>query len=80
MIPLFTNIFDFDKDYTERLKMSSDLKVFSYVSCIHGGYWWIGMVTNLKDDEGTSIDFMHPHGPMKSFNWPSRSYKHFNYH
>ena len=74
--PSFTNIFDFDKDFTERLNFLKDLKVFSYVSCIYGGYWWIGMVTNLNDDEGdATIDFVHPHGPIKSFNWPSRSDK-----
>ena len=74
--PSFTNVFDFDKDYTERLNLIRDLKESCYVSCVYGAFCWIGMIVKLNNNESdATIEFMHPHGPIKSFKWPSRSNK-----
>ena len=46
--------------------------LISYVSCVYNGFWWIGMVTEINENEGDAkIEFLHPHGPRKTFNWPS---------
>ena len=30
------------------------------------------MVTEINENEGDAkIEFLHPHGPRKTFNWPS---------
>jgi len=39
------------------------------VGCLYDRNWWIGMVMSVNDAE---VKFMHPHGPARSFFWPSR--------
>ena len=42
-----------------------------YVSCIYDRFWWVGIVTEVNVHEGDmKIEFLHPHGPRKTFSWP----------
>ena len=60
--------FDFNLPTTLEI---TDIRSSTYVTCLHNSLWWVGMVTDV-DAEQTDIkaDFMHPHGPHKTFNWP----------
>ena len=63
--------FDFDKSWTKEID-TKNIKCFSYVSCIYDTFWWVGIVTEVNVHEGDlKIEFLHPHGPRKTFNWPS---------
>ena len=43
-----------------------------YVSCIYNTFWWVGILTEVNVHEGDlKIEFLHPHGPRKTFSWPS---------
>ena len=62
--------FDFDKSLTEEIDIKN-IKCFSYVSCIHDTFWWVGIVTEVNVHKGDlKIEFLHPNGPRKTFNWP----------
>ncbi|MFZ2538858.1 MAG: hypothetical protein WAX04_08140 [Oscillospiraceae bacterium] len=44
-----------------------------YVGCLYVGFWWIGSIRSISDEEDDlEIVFMHPHGPVQSFKWPQR--------
>ena len=46
--------------------------VSMYVSCICDAFWWVGIVTEVNVHKGDlKIEFLHPHGPRKTFSWPS---------
>ena len=63
--------FDFDKSLTEEIDIKN-IKCFSYVSCIYDTFCWVGIVTEVNANEGDlKIEFLHPHGPRKTFSWPS---------
>ena len=63
--------FDFDKSLTEEIDIKN-IKCFSYVSCIYDTFWWAGIVAevNVHEDD-LKIEFLYPHGPRKTFSWPS---------
>ena len=47
--------------------------VSQFVSCRYDTFWWIGMIENIDENASDlKIKFLHPHGPSKSFYWPSR--------
>ena len=47
-------------------------KWFLYVSCIYNAFWWVGIVTEVNVHESDlKIEFLHPHGPRKTFSRPS---------
>ena len=54
---------------------SEDSKFFQFdfdISCIFDTFWWIGIVIEVNVHEGDlKIEFLHPHGPRKTFSWPS---------
>ena len=55
-----------------------NIKCFSYVSCIYNTFWWVDIVTEVNVHEGDlNIEFLHPHGPRKTFSWPSAADKYF---
>ena len=63
--------FDFDKSLTKEIDIKN-IKCFLYVSCIYNTFWWVGIVTEVNVHEGDlKIEFLHPHGPRKTFSWPS---------
>ena len=48
-----------------------DIKEQSFVCCIYDGQPWIGLVEEVSEEYGDyHVNFMHPHGPAKQFNWP----------
>ena len=52
----------------------TDLTPSTYITCIYNSFWWVGLITKVNLQEGdVQVDFMHPHGPRKSFNWPRHS-------
>ena len=63
--------FDFNKSLTKEIDIKN-IKCFLYVSCIYDTFWWVGIVTEVNVHEGDlKIEFLHPHGPRKTFSWPS---------
>ena len=41
-----------------------------YISCMYNLLWWDVLVNKVDDEQGdVNIQFMHPHGPHKTFNW-----------
>ena len=55
---------------TEEIDIKN-IKCFSYVSCIHDTFWWVGIVTEVNVHKGDlKIEFLHPNEPRKTFNWP----------
>ena len=64
--------FDFQKRAGEVSPASCKPECFPYVSCICDTFWWVGIVTEVNVHEGDlKIEFLHPHGPRKTFSWPS---------
>ena len=52
----------------------SDVTPSTYVTCVYNSFWWVGLVHKVNQDQGdVDIQFMHPHGPRKTFNWPRRT-------
>ena len=63
--------FDFDKSLTEEIAIKN-IKSFLYVNNIYHTSRWVGIVTDVNVHEGDlKIEFLHPHGPRKTFSWPS---------
>ena len=43
----------------------------SYISCVYNLLWWVSLVNKTDEEQGhVDVQFMHPHGPRKTFNWP----------
>ena len=64
-------LFDFGKSLTKEIDIKN-IKCFSYVSSIYDTFWWAGIVIGVNIHEGDlKIEFLHPHGPRKTFSWPS---------
>ena len=62
--------FHFDKSMTTKTDIKNTC--FSYVSCVYDIFWWIGIVTKVNVHESDlKIEFLHPHGPRKTFSWLS---------
>ena len=63
--------FDFDKSSTKEIDIKN-IKCFLYVSSIYDTFCWVGIVTEMNAQEGNlKIEFLLPHGPRKTFSWPS---------
>ena len=51
--------------------LSCEIKPMTYVTCCYDSFWWVGLVTQVDINQGdVKIQFMSPHGPCKTFNWP----------
>ena len=69
--------FDFNKSLTKEIDRKN-IMCFLSVSFIYDTFWWVGMVTKVNVHEGDlKIEFCHPHGPRKTFSWPSVADKFF---
>ena len=63
------DVFDFDNK--KAITNVIELRVSAYVSCIYNTFWWIGLILEVDVELGdVKIDFLHPHGPRKTFTWP----------
>ena len=48
----------------------SDLK--GYITAKYDGHWWLGCVMQkFADQNEVEINFLHPHGPARSFRYPN---------
>ena len=48
-------------------------RINGYVTAIYDGSWWLAYVLNtLSDSAEVELNFLHPHGPSRSFSYPSR--------
>ena len=46
----------------------------SYISCKYNLLRWVGLVNKIDEEQGdVDVQFVHPHGPRKTFNWPQGS-------
>ena len=62
--------FDFDISLTKEICIKN--KVFLHVCSIYNTFCWVGKVTEVNVHEGDlKIEFLHPHGPRKTFSWQS---------
>ena len=63
---LYADIDDFN---VPTLFEIGDISQSAYVTCIYNSFWWVGMVSLIDIAAGNifNIDFMHPHGPKKTF-------------
>ena len=43
-----------------------DIRPMTCVTCLYDSFWWVGLVTQVD----VKVQFMFPHGPCKTFNWP----------
>ena len=43
-----------------------------YVVCMYDQQWWVGNICDTSEEQDVKVTFMHPHGPSKSFSWPTR--------
>lgn len=60
------------EDFDQLLKIG-DFTPGEYVACLYDGEWWIGSVrTTSEEEQDVEVQFMHPHGPAKTFFWPRR--------
>ncbi len=51
----------------------SDISPMKYITCIYNSFWWVGIVNKIDVEQGdVNVNFLHPHGPRKTFNWPQR--------
>ena len=48
-----------------------DIRPMTCVPCLYDSFWWLGLVTQVDAEQGgVRVQFMFPHGPHKTFNWP----------
>lgn len=67
----FCTIFDFSNELPS-LRMI-DISINNYIVCIYDDHWYYGLVLDKDELEcDIQVKFLHPHGPAKSFFWPSR--------
>ena len=63
--------FDFNKSLTKEIDIKN-IKCFLNVSCIYDTFWWVDKVFKVNVPEGDlKIEFLHTHGPRKTFSWSS---------
>ena len=50
---------------------TGDIAPLSYISCLYNSFGWVGLVNKVDEEQGdVDVQFMHPHGPWETFNWP----------
>jgi len=48
-------------------------RINGYVTAMYDGAWWLAYVLNtLSESAEVELNFLHPHGPSRSFSYPSR--------
>ena len=63
--------FDFNKSLTKEIDIKN-IRCFLNVSCIYDTFWCVDKVFKVNVPEGDlKIEFLHTHGPRKTFSWPS---------
>ena len=53
---------------------TGDIAPLSYISCFYNSFGWVGLMNKVDEEQvDVNVQFMHPHGPWKTFNWPQGS-------
>ena len=48
-------------------------RINGYVTAMYDGSWWLAYVLNtLSESAEVELNFLYPHGPSRSFSYPSR--------
>ena len=48
-------------------------RINEYVTAMYDGFWWLAYVLNtLGDSAEVELNFLYPHGPSRSFSYPTR--------
>ena len=45
-------------------------QIRGFVTCVYQNQWWVACTIQL-DEENIKVSFLHPHGPSRSFRYPS---------
>ena len=45
-------------------------QIQGFVTCVYQNQWWVACTIQL-DEENIKVSFLHPHGPSRSFRYPS---------
>ena len=46
--------------------------ISGYVTAMYDGFWWLAcLVRSMRETEEVEVNFLHPHGPSRSFSYPS---------
>ena len=46
--------------------------ITGYVTAVYDGFWWVTcVVETFPESEEIEVSFLHPHGPSRSFRYPS---------
>ena len=70
--PAFEGEYSFDIQHEAQIDFEQ-CKLMTYVCCSYDGFWWIGMIKEMdRDNKEIKVHFMHPHGPSRSYFWPTR--------
>ena len=47
-------------------------RISGYVTAQYDGFWWLAYVLNVLGESGeVELNFLHPHGPSRSFSYPT---------
>ena len=47
-------------------------QITGFVTCVYDGEWWLACVLDVDSDNAeVKVTFLHPHGPTRSFKYPS---------
>jgi len=63
-------------DFKTKLHVTTDYVLLQYVACVYEACvyeaeWCVGIILEIDKNQGDMwINFMHPHGPSRSFYWP----------
>jgi hypothetical protein len=48
-------------------------RINGYVTAMYDGFWWLAYVlSTLSVSAEVELNFLHPHGPSRSFSYPTR--------
>lgn len=57
-----------------RLSVANIVHFKGYITAKYDGHWWLGCVLKtIPESEEVEISFLHPHGPSRSFKYPTQA-------
>lgn len=61
-----------DKGSDSTTLLNTNVQPGQYICCVYDSKWWLGNVMETSDEhEDLRVQFMHPHGPNRTFHWPA---------
>lgn len=56
------------------LSVANLVHIKGYITAKYDGHWWLGCVLKtIPESEEVEISFLHPHGPSRSFKFPTKA-------